>query len=93
VGKGQYTFQCNLSCSRRDKYVISPVLLKFGTYTDRNVERVPAGTELRNGMLSTIPLGRLATPADIANATCYLASDEATYITGLCMEVDGGRGI
>lgn len=72
---------------------MSPVLPEFDTYADSDVERVPVGTELRNGMLSTIPLGRLATPADIANAACYLASDEATYITGLCMEVDGGRGI
>lgn len=44
-------------------------------------------------MLSTIPIGRLATPADIGNAACYLASDEATYITGHCLDVDGGRGI
>ena len=43
--------------------------------------------------LDTIPLGRAATPLDIANATLFLASDEAELITGLCLEVDGGRCI
>ena len=43
--------------------------------------------------LDTIPLGRASTPLDIANATLFLASDEAELITGLCMEDDGGRCI
>ena len=43
--------------------------------------------------VGTIPLGRASTPRDIANATLFLASDEAELITGLCMEVDGGRCI
>jgi len=42
---------------------------------------------------STIPLGRLSTPRDIANAACYLCSDEADMLTGVCLEVDGGRCI
>ncbi|TFA98364.1 4-formylbenzenesulfonate dehydrogenase TsaC1/TsaC2 [Trichoderma ghanense] len=41
--------------------------------------------------VSTVPLGRPSTPADIANACCYLASDEASFITGVNLEVDGGR--
>ncbi|MWB76493.1 glucose 1-dehydrogenase [Pseudooceanicola sp. 216_PA32_1] len=49
--------------------------------------------EVRAKFLSTIPLGRFSTPADIANATLYLASDEASMVTGVCMEVDGGRCI
>ncbi len=40
---------------------------------------------------ATIPLGRLSTPRDIANAALYLASDEAEFITGVALEVDGGR--
>ncbi|MGZ9981849.1 SDR family oxidoreductase [Bordetella bronchiseptica] len=40
---------------------------------------------------ATIPLGRFSTPQDIANACLYLASDEAAFITGACLEVDGGR--
>ncbi|VUC24528.1 unnamed protein product [Clonostachys rosea] len=47
--------------------------------------------ENRKGFVSTIPLGRPSTPSDIANACCYLASDEAAFITGVDLEVDGGR--
>jgi 3-oxoacyl-[acyl-carrier protein] reductase len=39
---------------------------------------------------SKIPLGRLGTPADVANAVCFLASDEASYITGHVLAVNGG---
>ena len=39
------------------------------------------------------PLGRLSTPLDIANAALWLASDEAGFITGVALEVDGGRCI
>ncbi len=49
--------------------------------------------ERRAQFLSTIPLGRFSTPEDMANAACYLCSDEASMITGVCMEVDGGRCI
>jgi 3-oxoacyl-[acyl-carrier protein] reductase len=47
--------------------------------------------EMRAKFISTIPLGRLSQPLDIANACLYLASDEAEFITGACLEVDGGR--
>jgi 3-oxoacyl-[acyl-carrier protein] reductase len=49
--------------------------------------------EMRAKFLSTIPLGRFSTPADLGNAACFLCSDEASMITGVCMEVDGGRCI
>ncbi len=49
--------------------------------------------EMRAKFLSTIPLGRFSTPEDLANAACFLCSDEASMITGVCMEVDGGRCI
>ena len=49
--------------------------------------------EMRAKFLSTIPLGRFSTPEDMGNAACYLCSDEASMITGVCMEVDGGRCI
>ncbi|MGF6956677.1 SDR family oxidoreductase [Paraburkholderia youngii] len=45
----------------------------------------------RQKFLAGIPLGRFSTPQDIANAALYLASDEAEFITGVCLEVDGGR--
>ena len=49
--------------------------------------------EIRAKFLSTIPLGRFSTPEDMGNAACFLCSDEASMITGVAMEVDGGRCI
>lgn len=49
--------------------------------------------EIRARFLSTIPLGRFSTPEDMGNAACFLCSDEAAMITGVAMEVDGGRCI
>lgn len=49
--------------------------------------------EMRAKFLSTIPLGRFSTPEDMGNAACYLCSDEASMVTGICLEVDGGRCI
>ena len=42
---------------------------------------------------STVPLGRLAEPNDVANACLFLSSEEANFITGVMLEVDGGRTI
>lgn len=47
--------------------------------------------EMRAKFVATIPIGRLSTPADMANAALWLASDEASFITGVALEVDGGR--
>ena len=49
--------------------------------------------EIRAKFISTIPIGRFSTPEDIAKATLYFASDEASMVTGVAMEVDGGRCI
>ncbi|WP_375593291.1 glucose 1-dehydrogenase [Algihabitans albus] len=49
--------------------------------------------DARAKFVSTIPLGRLSTPQDIATAATFLASDEAAFITGVLLEVDGGRCI
>ena len=53
----------------------------FGDQKDSGVDR----------LLATIPLGRLAEPDDIAAAAVYLASDEAAFVTGVVLPVDGGR--
>jgi len=42
-------------------------------------------------LVESIPLGRLCTPDDIASAAVYLASDEAAFVTGVILPVDGGR--
>jgi 3-oxoacyl-[acyl-carrier protein] reductase len=47
--------------------------------------------ELRAKFAGTVPLGRLSRPRDIANAVAFLCSDEAAFITGVALEVDGGR--
>jgi 3-oxoacyl-[acyl-carrier protein] reductase len=47
--------------------------------------------EIRAKFVSVIPMGRFSQPRDVANAALYLASDEADFITGVCLEVDGGR--
>jgi 3-oxoacyl-[acyl-carrier protein] reductase len=49
--------------------------------------------EMRAKFLATIPLGRFSTPEDMGNAACFLCSDEASMVTGVAMEVDGGRCI
>jgi 3-oxoacyl-[acyl-carrier protein] reductase len=49
--------------------------------------------EKREAFRASVPLGRLSTAQDIANTALYLVSDEANFLTGVCMEVDGGRCI
>lgn len=65
--------------------------------TDTNVLKQLIGSEAyessRDNLTSSIPLGRLATPEDIANAMLFLASEEASMLTGSFIDVDGGRGI
>jgi 3-oxoacyl-[acyl-carrier protein] reductase len=51
----------------------------------------PLDEARRSKFLSTIPLGRFSTALDVANAALYLASDEAAFISGVCIEVDGAR--
>jgi 3-oxoacyl-[acyl-carrier protein] reductase len=71
---------------------INPVMGETGLIADF----LPGGIdtpESRAKVISTIPLGRLSQPIDIAKAVAFLASDEADFITGVCLEVDGGRCI
>jgi 3-oxoacyl-[acyl-carrier protein] reductase len=49
--------------------------------------------EIRAKFLASIPIGRFSTPQDIAASACFLCSDEASMITGVALEVDGGRCI
>src|SRR5258706_1201043 len=52
---------------------------------------MPDTPENRKKFLAGIPMGRFSKPLDVANAALFLASDEAEFITGTCVEVDGGR--
>jgi 3-oxoacyl-[acyl-carrier protein] reductase len=68
---------------------VNPVMAATGLLGEfMGVEDTP---ENRKRFIATIPMGRFSTPQDVANACLYLASDEARFITGVCLEVDGGR--
>ncbi len=49
--------------------------------------------DMNAAVVSGIPMGRRATPQDVASAYAFLASEEATFLTGVCLDVDGGRSI
>jgi len=70
--------------------VINPVAGETGLLAEFMGGDTP---ELRAKFIATIPLGRLSLPSDVAAAAVFLASDEAAFITGACLEVDGGRCI
>ncbi|MEE9278952.1 MAG: SDR family oxidoreductase [Myxococcota bacterium] len=55
------------------------------------VDSLPENT--RQALIRGIPLGRLAEPRDVAAAVAFLASDDAEFLTGVCLDVDGGRSI
>ena len=68
--------------------VINPVAGETGLLAEFMGGDTP---ELRAKFIATIPLGRLSLPSDVATAAVFFASDEAGFITGACLEVDGGR--
>jgi len=68
--------------------VINPVAGETGMLAEFMGVDTP---EMRAKFVATIPLGRLSLPSDIATAAVFFASDEAAFITGACLEVDGGR--
>jgi 3-oxoacyl-[acyl-carrier protein] reductase len=68
---------------------VNPVIGTTGLTAD--FMGVPDTPENRQRFIATIPLGRFSTPDDVAGACVYLASDDAKFITGACIEVDGGR--
>jgi 3-oxoacyl-[acyl-carrier protein] reductase len=57
--------------------------------TERLQQRIPA--DAKRQMTSMHPLGRLGVPADVANAFLFLASDSASWITGITLDVTGGQ--
>jgi 3-oxoacyl-[acyl-carrier protein] reductase len=70
--------------------VINPVAGETAMLADFMGEDTP---QRRAQFVASIPLGRLSRPSDIATAAVFFASDEAAFITGACLEVDGGRCI
>jgi 3-oxoacyl-[acyl-carrier protein] reductase len=70
--------------------VINPVAGETAMLADFMGEDTP---QKRAQFIATIPLGRFSQPSDVATAAVFFASDEAAFITGACLEVDGGRCI
>jgi len=70
---------------------ICPLLCNTGLF--ETFSGLPYTEENKQKFLSNVPLGRLTEPYDVANYALFLASDEARFITGTCLEIDGGRGI
>jgi 3-oxoacyl-[acyl-carrier protein] reductase len=68
--------------------VINPVAGETAMLADFMGQDTP---EKRAQFVASIPLGRLSQPSDIATAAVFFASDEAAFVTGACLEVDGGR--
>lgn len=69
---------------------INPVVSATGMLAQFLGQDTP---EIRAKFVATIPMGRMSTPTDIANTALFLCSDEAEFLTGVCVEVDGGRCI
>jgi 3-oxoacyl-[acyl-carrier protein] reductase len=70
---------------------ICPVMSPTGMIAD--FMGMPDTPENRSKFIGNIPLGRLATPTDIAKAAVYLASEQSDFITGIELPVDGGRAV
>lgn len=70
---------------------VNPMIGETAMLADfMGMEDTPAN---RERFLMRIPLGRFTRPNDVASAVTFLASDEASYLTGVCLDVDGGRNI
>ena len=70
---------------------INPVIGETGLLTTfMGADDTPAN---RARFIATIPLGRLSRPSDVANAAVFLADPASEFITGVCLEVDGGRSV
>mgnify|MGYP001561105051 CR=1 FL=1 len=64
---------------------LSAAVVKSGLMQERDLPQ-----EVKDGLLKQVPLGRLGTVEDVANAIAFLVSDDASYITGQVLVVDGG---
>ncbi len=70
---------------------INPVMGETGLLTKFMGQ--PDTPENRAKFMSTIPLGRLSRPHDIANAALFLADPASSFVTGVALDVDGGRSV
>ena len=68
-------------------------MLTASRYSFESFAGVPDTPENRQKFLGNVPLGRLTEVGDVANAVLFLSSDEGRFITGVNLDVDGGRTI
>jgi len=96
--------QTNYSASKAGQIGFTKALAREVAPRNITVNAIAAGVvetdiwanvtdEIKEGMLQLIPLGRRGEPQEIAYAVAFLASDEAAYITGQCLAVDGGMAM
>jgi 3-oxoacyl-[acyl-carrier protein] reductase len=84
-----------IALSKQLAYELAPVGIRVNDIapstimTDRLAARMPQ--EFKDRMLAEHPLGRLGTPLDVANVTAFLASDASSWLTGLTIDVAGGK--
>ena len=83
-----------LECARHNIRVnaVNPVAAETG-FMKGATGQDELSAELKANLISTIPLGRLTEPSDIAGVVAFLASDDAEFITGTAINVDGGRTV
>jgi NAD(P)-dependent dehydrogenase (short-subunit alcohol dehydrogenase family) len=77
LGYGTKGVRCNL---------VAPGSIRTPTWDDR----LKSDPKLLERLTKWYPLARIGAPDDVANAVLFLASDEASWITGTCLTVDGG---
>lgn len=71
---------------------VNPLVAQTGFI--RNALGIDCLDETTHASLTTnVPMGRIADPQDVANGIVYLAADQASFLTGVCLDVDGGRSI
>ncbi len=90
AGKGALTTLTKSIAARYAKYGIRCNSINPSTVETPMTKNMLESPEWRQERLGEVPLGRLATTDDVANAVLFLASDEATFINGVALPVDGG---
>ncbi|EKC99184.1 oxidoreductase, short-chain dehydrogenase/reductase family [Trichosporon asahii var. asahii CBS 8904] len=100
MGRPGLTWYCGskaavISCTKNLSIEFGKQQIRFNAicpvFGNTGLKSAFLGETTEDQMLASIPLGRISQPSDIANATVFLCSDEASFLTGVALPVDGGR--